>query len=337
MITVNEIAKLLDGKVVGDGNAQIHGMSAPSFAKEGEITFIADEKNFEEAGKSAASCVLTAGEAPDLAKTAILVKDMKLAVTMLYNIIENNKPPAKGTIHKTAVLAGNVKLGKNVSIGPYAIVGKNTTVGDNSSIGANCVIGKNVKIGASTQIYPNVTIYDLTVIGNKVGIHSGSVIGADGFGYVSREGKVYKVPQLGNVVIEDEVEIGANTCIDRGTFTTTVIGKGSKLDNLVQIAHNDKIGRNVMVAAQTGIAGSSSVGDGTLVGGQVGVADHVKIGSNVKIGAQSGVIGLIRDNETIFGYPAKDAKKSKSELAFLSWLEKHSKKLRKLLREVSDE
>jgi UDP-3-O-[3-hydroxymyristoyl] glucosamine N-acyltransferase len=228
-------------------------------------------------------------------------------------------PPSKGEIHPTAVIAGSAVLGENVSVG------------------ANAVVGNNVKIGDFSKICPNVTIYDNTIIGSKVIIHSGSVIGADGFGYIPKDGKIYKVPQLGRVVIEDNVEIGSNTSIDRGTFTDTVIGENSKIDNLCQISHNVKIGKNVFIAALSGIAGSSTVGDGTMMGGNVGVADHVRIGKNVKIGGKTGVHGHVQDNKTIFGYPFREASEARKLHAITSLMLKRDKAFRKMLREMPKE
>jgi len=182
-----------------------------------------------------------------------------------------------------------------------------------------------------------VSVYELSVIGNNVIIHAGAVIGSDGFGFIPKGDRTLKVPQMGNVVIEDNVEIGANSCIDRGTFTNTVIGKGTKLDNLVQVAHNVKLGRNVLIAGQCGIAGSSTVGDNTMMGGQVGISDHINIGKDVKIGAQSGVTKqTVSDGAVLFGYPARDANEIMRQTAFVSWLYKNAGKIRKLLKKFSE-
>jgi UDP-3-O-[3-hydroxymyristoyl] glucosamine N-acyltransferase len=193
-------------------------------------------------------------------------------------------------------------------------------------IGDKCALGDNVKI------YPNVSIYKGINIGNNVIIHSGTVIGSDGFGFIPKDDKIYKVPQLCGVKIEDDVEIGANVCIDRGAFTDTIIGRGTKLDNLVQIAHNCRIGKNVMIAGQSGIAGSTVIGDNTMMGGNVGISDHAVIGKNVKIAAKSAVKGEVSDGATIMGYPAIDAKEYLQIHALLNILRKKSTLLRSLLR-----
>jgi len=334
MITVNEIAKVVNGTVQGDGNVKITGMSSPAYAKEGDLTFAVDEESMAVSAKSKAACVMVAADITTFPKTVLRVKDMKVSLTVLYNALEKMRPPAKGVIHPAAIVDSTAVLGKDVAIGPCAVIGKGTKIGDHSYIGAGSVIGDNVIIGAGTKIYPNVTIYDMMNVGSNVIIHSGAVIGADGFGFLPKDGVMYKVPQMCSVVIEDNVEIGANTCIDRGTFVNTVIGKGTKLDNLVQIAHNVKTGKNVVIAAQTGIAGSSTVGDNVMMGGQVGVADHVKIEKNVKIGAQSGVtVKRVADGAVLFGTLAQDATQWLKKEAFANWLYKNAKKIRELVKE----
>ncbi|MGD2279355.1 MAG: UDP-3-O-(3-hydroxymyristoyl)glucosamine N-acyltransferase [Candidatus Omnitrophota bacterium] len=336
MITVNEIAKLVEGVVDGDGDISIRGMAPVALAKEGDLTFALNEEELKKAEGSAASCVLTTSDTPPLSKTLLRVKDPKLSVTILYNALLELKSPEKGAIHPSAIISESAKLGKNVSVGPNAVIGDNSRIGDNSIIGANCTIGKNITIANRSRLYSNVTVYDQSAIGSNVTIHSGSVIGADGFGYIPKEGKIYKVPQMGIVIIEDNVEIGANACIDRGTFANTVIGKGSKIDNLVQIAHNVKLGRNVIIAGLSGIAGSATVGDNTMMGGNVGVADHVNVGKNVKMAAKTGVHGHVKDNEVIAGYPYRSADDARKLHGFLSILLKHSKKIRAFVRNLPE-
>ena len=335
-LSANEIAQFIGGSVSGDGGVKVKDMASIAFAKEGDIIFATNEEELVLAEKSAAECILTDVKKDSYSKTVILVDDIKRALTMMYNAMLEIKPPEKGSIHPTALISETAKLGKNVSVGPFAVIEGNVSIGDNAVIGANCFIGKDTTIGDLSRIYPNVVVYYQTVIGSKVVIHSGSVIGSDGFGYVPKDGKIYKVPQLGNVIIKDNVEIGANTCIDRGTFTTTIIEPFTKIDNLVQIAHNVKINKNVLIAGQSGIAGSSEIGEGTMMGGNVGVADHVKVGKNVKIGAKTGVHGNVRDDKTIFGYPYREAAEAKKLHGLLSLLIKNSGKLRAFLRTLPD-
>ncbi len=336
MISVGEIAKSVSGKVVGDESVQITGLSSYTFAKEGDMTFAFSEDDLQKAGKTKAACVMTPVEVENYSKPILYVKDMKTAMTMVYNAMVGLAKPPKGSIAPSVVVSESAELGDNVTLGPNVVVGDNTTIGSNTVIQANTVIGKNVTIGENTVLHPNVTIYDQSLLGNKVIIHSGTVIGADGFGFIPMGGQMYKVPQIGYVIIEDNVEIGANTCVDRGTFTSTVIGEGSKLDNLIQIAHNDKLGKNVVMAAQSGIAGSTVVGDNTMMGGGVGVGDHVKLGKNVKIGGHSGVHGKVPDNTTMMGFPAREANDFKKLWVAESLLIKHGKKIKALLRSIPD-
>ncbi|HNX91510.1 MAG TPA: UDP-3-O-(3-hydroxymyristoyl)glucosamine N-acyltransferase, partial [Candidatus Omnitrophota bacterium] len=218
-------------------------------------------------------------------------------------------------------------------VGPYAVIGENTKIGNNTVIGANVFIGKNVSIGDNVKIFANASVYDGMIIHNRVILHSGVVVGADGFGYVPKGDKIYKVPQLGSVIIEEDVEIGANTCVDRGTFTDTIVSKGTKIDNLVMIAHNVRLGKNVIIAGQCGIAGSSVIGDNTMMGGQVGIKDHATIGKNNKIAAQAGITkDFPEEGITIFGYPAQEASQATKELAFIRLLFKKAGKIYKLLK-----
>jgi UDP-3-O-[3-hydroxymyristoyl] glucosamine N-acyltransferase len=335
-LSADEISKIIGGKVIGDGATKIKDMSSTAFAKEGDITFASTEEGLLAAEKSKAACVLTTVKKDRYSKPVILIDDIKRALTVMYNAMLEIKPPRKGAVHPTAVVSEKARLGKNVSVGPYAVIEENAEIGDNSVIDANCYVGRETTIGNDCRIYPNTVIYDQTVIRNKVIVHSGSVIGADGFGYVPKGEKIYKVPQLGNVIIEDNVEIGANTCIDRGTFANTVVGQGTKIDNLVQVAHNTRIGKNVLIAGQSGLAGSCEVGDGTMMGGNVGVADHVVIGKNAKIGAKTGVHGNVPEGATIFGYPYREAGEARKLHALLSLLLKKSRKLRAFLRTLPE-
>jgi len=336
MITINEIAKLVEGTVSGDGTVRIKGISASDHAGEGDMTFALNDENLKRAGESNASCVMVTRQTANYPKTTVCVNDMKLAMTILYNAMAEISPPQGGSIHLTSVIGKNVNLGKNASIGAFAVIGENAQIGENTRIGDGCNIGKNVRIGNNVRVYPNVTIYADIVIHNKVIIHSGTVIGADGFGYLPMGAKTYKVPQLGTVIIEDNVEIGANTCIDRGTFKNTIIGKGTKLDNLVQVAHNVELGENIMAAAQTGIAGSTTVGANTLIGGQAGISDNISIGKNVKIGAKTAVHGSVEDDLVIWGYPYREAGDAKKLHGLFSIFLKNMKKIRKLIRELPE-
>ncbi len=337
MITVKEIASLINGEVFGDGDVLINNMASPEFALEGAITFALDNDGLEKSASSKAACVVTQIETAEFSKPVIKVDNLKIALTMLYNLLNEKRLVGEGDINTSAHVDPSAKIGKGVVIGPHACISENAQIGDGTTIGANAVVGKEVKIGKMTRILPNCTIYDRAIVGDFVILHSGVVIGSDGFGYLPHGGRIFKVPQLGRVVIEDEVEIGANSCVDRGTFGDTVIGKGTKIDNLVQIAHNVQIGKYCFFAALNGIAGSAQIGDHVMAGGQIGVKDHIKIGNNVKIAAKSGVIKDLEDNSVVFGYPAKESRSVLREFAFMTWLTKNAAKIRNMVKKASEE
>ncbi|MBF0493776.1 MAG: UDP-3-O-(3-hydroxymyristoyl)glucosamine N-acyltransferase [Candidatus Omnitrophica bacterium] len=335
MFTINQVAPIIKGTVIGNGDLVVKGMSSPRYAEEGDITFGMDEAGFATAATCKASCVISTVEIPGYPKTIIKVKDMKEALVILYNAMISMKVQREGYVHPTAIIGGGVKIGKNVSVGAYTTINAAVEIGDGSVIGNRCSIGERTKIGNGVKLFDNVVIYPETTLGNNVIMHSGVVIGADGFGYIVKDGKIYKVPQLGGVMIGDNVEIGANSCIDRGTFMDTVIKSGTKIDNIVQIAHNVQIGNNVFIAALTGIGGTSEVGDNTMIGGSVGIADHVKIGKNVKVGGKTGVTGNIKDGETVFGYPHRTAEEARKLHGVMSVLYRNEKAFRKFLRTLS--
>ncbi len=332
--SAEEVAGFLGGRVIGDGKVRIRGMESLDFAGEGDITFAFTEDDLMAVSRKRASCAVTTLEKEKYPLTVIRVDDIKKAMTIMYNAMLEVMPPPRGEVHPSAIVADSAKIGKNVTIGPHAVVEERAVLGDNAFIGANCYVGSDVVVGRASRINPNVTIYERTVMGEKVIVHSGTVIGADGFGYVPKGDKIYKVPQMGNVVIGDNVEIGANSCLDRGTFARTEIGPGTKIDNLVQIAHNVKIGRNVLIAAQTGIAGSTVVGDNVMMGGQVGISDHVTIGKDVKLAAKSGISGRVQDGKTLFGYPAREAAQTKQWYALTTVLLKYRRELVYFLRSL---
>ena len=303
---LKEIAEIINGKLYGDKDVIIVGVNELDKAQEREITFLRDKKYVELLKNTKASCVIIPEDLVDISipTSYIVVKEPYLAFIKILEIIysEKSKNFYKG-IHPSVLKGESVKLENNVSIGPYCVLGDKVEIGENSILVANVFVGNNVKIGKNVLIYPNVTILEDTVIGNNVIIHSGTVIGSDGFGYIQKDGKHVKVPQVGKVVIEDDVEIGANVTIDRATISETRISKGTKIDNLVHIAHNVLVGENVLLLAQVGIAGSSKVGDNTVLAGQTGVTDHILIGKNVKAGPRTGIVQNVDDNQVVWGTP----------------------------------
>ncbi|MEC4750144.1 UDP-3-O-(3-hydroxymyristoyl)glucosamine N-acyltransferase [Methylomicrobium sp. Wu6] len=333
-ITVKELAVLCGARIEGgDADQTIHSAADISSAKAGQVTQLTSAKYAVHLQQSAASACLigeefTTQEVPE--SLALLVcKDPELA---FIEAVKHLHPERVYTpeIAPQAVLANDVTLGESVYIGPYAVIGEWTAIGDHSAILAGAYLGSNVKIGKHCRIHPYAVIYDDVEIGDHVTIHSGAIIGADGFGYKFRNGAHVKVPQIGNVRIEDNVEIGANTCIDRGALGSTVIGTGSKIDNLVQIGHNNKVGRHVIMCGQTGVSGSCTIDDYAILAGSSGIADHVTIGKGAVVLARSGVAGDIPPGAQYFGSPAKDKKTAYKEQLAIQKLPDLIKKIKKL-------
>ena len=332
VMKIRELALLIEGTVEGDENADIMGLSGIESAKQGDLTFAIDEDKLALAEKSKTACVLTTKGMRKSTKPLIRVNNPKLSFIIAYNALDNH-PSQKTFIHSSAVVADSVKLGKNVQIGSHASLEDNVVIGDHTIIESGCVIKKNCSIGSRCHFYPNVVLYENMVLKNNIVLHGGVVVGSDGFGYVKDQGQIHKFPQLGRVIIEDNVEIGANTTIDRGSLNDTIIGAGSKIDNLRQIAHNVKLGKNVLMAAQSVIAGSSTIGDNVYMSGQVGIVDNVSVGKNVIIGGQSCVIGDIKDNAVVWGMPARPIAQTKKQMAALAWITKNFSIFSKMIKD----
>jgi len=314
-ITAAELAAIVSGKLFGDEDIVLTGVSGLSVAKESEISFLENLKYLSEALKSRAGIIFIANDM-DISqftnKNIIKVPNPKYAYSVVLSIIEKERLNLeKRNIHFSAFIANNVKIGVNVYIGQNVVIETGTKIDDNARIFPNVYIGNNVKIGRDCLIYPNVFIGDYTEIGNRVIIHPGAVIGGDGFGFTTtNEKKMQKVPQIGKVEVGDDVEVGANTTVDRATVDVTKIGNGTKVDNLVQIAHNVRIGENCVVVAQVGISGSTYLGNNVTIGGQAGLVGHLRIGNDVMIAAQSGVTRNIKDFEKVGGNPIAPIKQS---------------------------
>ncbi len=333
---LKRIADYIGGELIGNGEIAIEGINGIKEAKEGELSFILNNRFASLLDETRASCVIVP-KAIEKAQRPIIRTDNP--VTSLSKAAELLLPDRifrpKG-IHKTVILEKNGKLGKNVAVGAYCIIEGCVSIGDETVIYPFSYIGKDTKIGKNCTIYPNVTVREGISIGDRVIIHSGTVIGNDGFGYEFIEGAHHKIPQLGTVLIEDDVEIGANVAIDRATLSKTVIGQGTKIDNLVQIAHNITIGKHCVIAAMTGIGGSSRVGNYVTMGGQVGLTDHIELGDNVMVGAQAGVTKSIPANSVLWGTPAKPMKLIKKLNAYFDLLPKLYERVNKLEKKVKD-
>jgi len=335
---VRELAEWLSATFEGDGEKELTGAGAIESAGASELAFVGGRKAAAQAESSAAGCLLVPLDWPEPCyRTVIRASEPR---TAFARAMSRFYPTAeiKPGIHPTAVVGAGVELGALAFVGPHAVVGDGTRAGVAVSIGAGCVVGKRVVLGDGTVLHPNVTIYDNVDIGRGVIIHSGAVIGADGFGYVMEHDRWHKFPQVGRVEIGDFVEIGANCCIDRAALGVTTIGEGTKLDNMVHVAHNCRIGRHVVVAAQTGFSGSVVVEDHAVIGGQVGIGDKARIESRAVLGSGCGVLTskVVRSGETVWGTPARPLRQHLEQLANLAKLPELRREVAELKRRVAE-
>ncbi|MEP6495200.1 MAG: UDP-3-O-(3-hydroxymyristoyl)glucosamine N-acyltransferase [bacterium] len=333
VLTAAAIAELVGGELRGDPSAGVSGIAALDRASPTDLSFLGVAKYAPLFSESRAGVVLVSPELQDtpgrVTNRVVVAKPQEALLSLLPRF--HRLAVVVPGVHPTAVIGAGAQLGLSVSIGPYAVIGAGARLGESTVIGAHCVVGDGVEIGARVQLYPSVTIYSGTRIGDRVAIHSGARLGSDGFGYFQRDGQHLKVPHVGRCIVENDVEIGANTTIDRGSIDDTVIGAGTKIDNLVQIAHNVRIGRVCLIMAQVGIAGSVHVEDGCMLLGQVGVSGHHTIGAGARLAAQAGVFGDIPAGETWSGYPARPHKEALRAQAALFKLPALLRRIERLL------
>ncbi len=329
--TLRTLCDRLHGELIGDGNTIVRGISTAERVQPGELTFAENPARITQVLATRAAAIVVSQDVRDLqGRPGIRVQNPKLAFARLLELFYP-EPPRETGVHPTAVLGRNVQLGEGVAVCAYAVIGNDVSIGRGTTIGAGVVVGDGTTIGEHCTLHPNVVLYRRTQLGDRVQIHGGSVIGGDGFGYVFDRDAYVKIPQVGNVVIGNDVEIGCNACVDRSTIGSTVIGDGTKLDNFVQIAHNNHIGKHVMLSGQVGLAGSVTVDDYVVMGGKAGAVDHMKIGKGAKAGAGSIITKTVPPGETVFGYPARPAHVAKRQMAAVARLPELLKRLTRLL------
>ena len=339
-----QIAMLINGTVEGDANVSVRSFGKIEDAKEGQLSFLANPK-YEEYLYNTSASVIIINETCELKQpvttTLIRVKDAYSAFAILLSKYQELAQQQLIGVQEPSYISKTALYGQNVFIGAFAYLGDEVKVGNNTKIYPNAYLGNNVQVGENSVIHPGAKIYNDCVIGNNVIIHAGTIIGSDGFGFAPQpDGSFIKVPQIGNVIIEDNVEIGSNTTIDRATMGSTIIKSGAKLDNLIQIAHNVEIGHSAVIAAQTGISGSVKIGNGVMIGGQAGIIGHIKIGDGAKIGAQSGVSKTMEPGKTVWGSPAQDISSYLRSLAIsrnLPAMEKRIHELEALVKQLMSE
>ena len=303
--SAKQIAEFIQGTIVGDENATVHTFAKIEEGMPGAISFLSNPKYTHYIYDTQSSIVLVNKDfepEKEIKATLIKVDNAYESLAKLLNLYEMSKPKKTG-IDPLAYIAPTAKIGQNVYIAPFACVGDNAVIGDNTSLHPHATVGSGAKVGSNCILYPHVTVYHDCRVGNNCILHAGSVVGADGFGFAPSPEGYEKIPQIGIVILEDNVEIGANTCIDRATMGATIIRKGVKLDNLIQIAHNVEVGSHTVMASQVGVAGSTKIGEWCMFGGQVGVAGHITVGNKVNMGAQSGVNGSVKDGKALIGTP----------------------------------
>lgn len=333
---LSELCTLLQGELVGNGDIEIKNLAKIQEAQEGDLTFLANPKYSRYLNDTKASAVLVSKSDTVNNIAYIKVEEPYLSFQKALDIIyPTNKVQFKG-IHPTAVIGENVSIGKNANVGPLVYIGPNVKVGINTTIYPGCVISENTKIGKNCLIYSGVNIYNNCEIQDNVILHCGVVIGSDGFGFAPNQRSYNKIPQVGKVIIESDVEIGANSTIDRATIGETRIKKGCKIDNLVQIAHNVVVGENTVIAAQTGISGSTKIGEHVTVAGQVGVVGHIEVGDDAILAAQSGISKNVPKGEIWFGYPAGPISRQKKIEVSLRHLPEIHKKVKQLEKHITE-
>ena len=333
--TVTELAQHLDAELVGDGTLQITGFAPTDRARTGDLTFAENEEYFARAEQSGASAVLVGATVSSAKKTLLRVKNPRVAFAKVLPLFFPEPPLVPG-VHPSAVVAASARIDPTAHVGPHCVIGERVHVGPRSALFGGNHIGDDVQIGEDVRLFACVVIYSRSQLGHRVRIHAGTVIGADGYGYVFDAGQHRKILQIGNVIIHDDVEIGANACIDRGALGSTIIGRGTKIDNLVQIAHNVVIGEGCLIVGQSGIAGSTQLGNFVILAAQAGLAGHLKIGNQVTVAAQAGVMNDIPDGQKWLGSPAGPDRDTKRQWIGLRRLPDLAQRVAELEKSIAE-
>ncbi len=336
-ISAADIAQLVKGELIGDGGLLISGFSGIKEAKHHELTFLNNPKYERLLHDTQAGVILVPRQIACPGKTLIRVDNPSLSFTQVVNHLLKDAPDYKPHgIHPTAVIAPGAKLARGVAVGAHTVIEDGATIAQGCVLYANCYVGHETRLGQNCLIYPQVVLREKVVLGNRVIIHSGTVIGSDGYGYVTVDGKHLKIPQVGGVLIEDDVEIGANVTVDRARFDKTIIGEGTKIDNLVHIAHNVTIGKHCLIVGQVGISGSTRIGNNVILAGQAGIVGHLEIGDGAVVAAQSGVSRSIKAGEQVFGTPAQPIKDAFRNNAHIQRLDKYVEMIKDLKKRVEE-
>lgn len=335
-ITAAQVAKLLHGEVFGDGAVELTGFAPAAVARSGDLTFAEQEAYFAAAEASEAAAILVAGPFVSARKVVIRVANARVALARILPQFFPAAPQLPAGIHPGAAVDATAEIHPTAHVGAHCVIGPRVKLGARVTLMGGNHLGADCTVGEDTCLFPNVVLYARTQIGCRVSIHAGTVIGSDGYGYVLDEGQHRKVLQVGNVVVHDDVEIGANTAIDRGALGATVIGQGTKIDNLVHLAHNVVLGRHCLILGQVGFAGSTRLGDYSVVASQAGLAGHLKIGRQAVIGAKSGVMRDVPDGGRVLGSPAAPDREAKRQMIAVQHLPEMTRRLRELERQVAE-
>jgi UDP-3-O-[3-hydroxymyristoyl] glucosamine N-acyltransferase len=334
-LTVSQIAEQIGGEILGDGSVELNGVASAENAREGDLTFAEKESHFAAADQSQATAIIVTGEFSSARKILIRVANARIAMARVLPLFF---PPDRYSpgVHPSAIVAASAQIDPTAHIGPNCMVDEHVRIGSRSVLMGGNHVGRDSQIGEDVCLFPNVIIYTRSQIGHRVTIHAGTVIGSDGYGYVFDEGRHRKMLQVGHVIIHDDVEIGANTAIDRGALGPTVIGQGTKIDNLVHVAHNVVMGRHCLIMGQVGFAGSTQLGDYCVIASQSGIAGHLKLGNQATVGAKSGVMRDIPDKGTVLGIPASPDKQAKRQMIAVQQLPELIRRTRELEKQLAE-